>query len=311
MRRVRPVHADEVARAITAIADELRAGLIVMSTHGRSGLGRWLYGSVTDYVLRETAIPILLVPLHADRSLPTDRRLRVLVPLDGPELAEEAIGTADLLAGSLDAELIVLRVVEPRSYPLYGDGYTYLPIDQDAELAVARQYLQVQVDRLQAQDKRVTARATIGKPSSVVAQVARDVEADIVMMATHGRSGLARLVLGSTATATLQQADVPVLLVRPAAMLISDSPRSVTQASEANAATASSSTEASIPTVGLRLSMADLELIERGLKTLAYTPGYDYHQAPRIHALVDRLDSAIQHLEADAHAVAPEPATTR
>ena len=65
----------------------------------------------------------------------------------------------------------------------------------------------MQVDRLRAQDKRITARATIGKPSWVITQVAREVEADVVVMATHGRSGLARLVLGSVATATLQQTD--------------------------------------------------------------------------------------------------------
>ncbi|MCC6178334.1 MAG: universal stress protein [Chloroflexi bacterium] len=311
VRRVRPVHAEDVARAIAAIADEQGVGLIVMSTHGRSGLGRWLYGSVTDCILRQTAIPILLVPLHADRPLPIDRRIRVLVPLDGSELAEEAIESADLLAGSLDAELIILRVVEPPSDPFGDVGYAYVPYDQDVELAAARQYLQVQLDRLQAQDNRVTARATIGKPSSVVTQVARHVEADIVMMATHGRCDVARLVLGSVATATLQQADVPVLLVRPAAMLHSDSLRSGAQASAASATAASTTTADPVPTVDVVLNMADLELIERGLKALAYTPGYDYLLAPRIRALVNRLDSAVQCLEADERASDPEHATKR
>ena len=132
--------------------------------------------------------------------------------------------------------------------------------------------------------------------------MAREVEADVVVMATHGRTGLDRLVLGSVATATLQKADVPVLMVRPSATPASDSPRSVAQASEADAATASPSTSAPVPTVDVRLSMADLELIERGLKTLAYTPGYDYHLAPRIRALGDRLDSAVRRLEADEQA---------
>src|SRR4051812_35490907 len=212
VRRVHPVHADDVARAITATAEEQGVSLIVMSTHGRSGLGRWLYGSVTDSVLRQTATPMLLVPSHAEQPQPTDRPIRLLVPLDGSELAEEAILTAESWAGATDAELVLLRVVEPPSYPLYGDGYAYIPFDPDVEVAEARQYLQEKVDRLRADGKRVTARAVVGQPSLMVARVAHDEGVDVIMMATHGRGGLARLVLGSVATATLQRADVPILL---------------------------------------------------------------------------------------------------
>ena len=159
MRRVHPVHADDVARAIAEVAVEEQAELIVMSTHGRGGLGRWVYGSVADSVLQRSTTPVLLVPPHVDSPLPTDRRLHVLVPLDGSELAEEAIETADLLAGTFDAELTLLQVVEPPSYPL-----DYVPYDLDADRDAARQYLQSQVDRLQVRNKRVTARATIGNP---------------------------------------------------------------------------------------------------------------------------------------------------
>jgi nucleotide-binding universal stress UspA family protein len=308
VRRIQPVQAEDVARAITELADERRAELIVMSTHGRSGIGRWLYGSVADSVLRQSAIPVLLVPPHAERPLPTDRQLRLLVPLDGSELAEEAIETTERLAGSLNAELLLLSIVEPPPYPLYGDGYTYIPFDQDVELRSSRQYLQSQVDRLQARGIKVSARATTGSPSSIVAQVARDAEVDAVMMATHGRSGLARLVLGSVATAVLQQVNVPVLLVRPTAMRQPVSPPSDVQEAEAGAA--APSTSSATPTVDVGLSMSDLELIERGLKTLAFTPGYDYHQAPRIRALVDRLERAVQHLETDEHADVPKPETS-
>jgi nucleotide-binding universal stress UspA family protein len=306
VRRVHPIQADDVAREIAEVADEQQAELIVMSTHGRSGLGRWVYGSVADSVLRQSTVPVLLVSPHVNSPLPNDRRLRILVPLDGSDLAEEAILTADLLAGTLDTELTLLQVVDLPSYPLH-----YLPLDLDTEIGAARQYLESQVDRLHAQNKRVTARTTIGTSSWMVAQVAHEIEADIVVMATHGRTGLDRLVLGSVASATLQRAEVPVLLVRPGVMLHSDSQRDVAQALEVNATTASASSAAPVPTVDVRLSLADLELLERGLKTLAYTPGYDYHLTPRIHALGERLDSAFQRLEADEHAVMPEPATAR
>ena len=158
VRRVHPVHADDVARAIAEVADEQQAELIVMSTHGRGGLGRWVYGSVADRVLQQSTTPVLLVPPHVVGPLPTDRRLRVLVPLDGSKLAEEAIETAVLLAGTLGGELTLLRVVELPSYPL-----NYAPYDLDAERDAARQYLQTHVKRLDAQNTMVTARATIGR----------------------------------------------------------------------------------------------------------------------------------------------------
>ena len=265
----RNVYADEVARAITDLADEQRAELLVLSIHGRSEFGKWLYGSVPDSVLQQSSIPVLLVPPHVERPLPTDRPLRLLVTLDGSELAEEAIEAAELLIGTSGAELVLLRVVDQPPYPLYGPGYAYVPWDEDAERASARQYLQAQVDRLQARGVKATAQLAIGNPAGVIGQVARDVEADIVVMATHGRSGLARLVLGSVATSVLQQADRPVLLVRPVAIRQADGSPDVAQRSEASAAMASASTGRSDPTVEIRLGMSDLELIERGLKTPA------------------------------------------
>src|SRR5688572_20459348 len=79
VRCIQHFHASDIGEAISAAAEEQRADLIVMSTHGRSGLGRWLYGSATDSVLRRTSTPVLLVPPHADRPLPNARPIRLLV----------------------------------------------------------------------------------------------------------------------------------------------------------------------------------------------------------------------------------------
>ena len=275
MRRVHPVHADDVARAIAEIADDQQAELIVMSTHGRSGLGRWVYGSVADSVLQQSTTPVLLVSPHVDSLPPTDRRLRVLVPLDGSQLAEEAIEAADLLTGALDTELTVLQVVETPTYPLYGDGYAYVPYDQEAKASGRPgEYLQSQVDRLQAQDKRVTARATIGNPSWVIAQMSHEVEADVIVMATHGRTGLNRLGARQRRhrnPATGRRArPAGASGAMPARGRCSERLHSLWRAT---VATASPLTSVSAPTIDVRLSVADLELIERGLKTLAYMPG--------------------------------------
>ena len=152
----------DVGPAICSAAEDEQAGLIVMSTHGRSGLGRWVYGSVADSVLRQAEVPVMLIRSQADHDWPKDRTMRILVPLDGCDLAEEALGTAAELATILKAELHLVRVVERPGYPLSDEGHSFLPFDEDAELSDARTYLQGHVgsalcrrqDRVDAGDRR-------------------------------------------------------------------------------------------------------------------------------------------------------------
>ena len=94
------------AEAILRVADDAHADLIVMSTHGRSGLGRWLYGSVADEVLRHTILPIVLISAACERRWKIEGPFRLLVPLDGSELAESALGLAGEVADALHAELV-------------------------------------------------------------------------------------------------------------------------------------------------------------------------------------------------------------
>jgi nucleotide-binding universal stress UspA family protein len=142
--------------------------------------------------------------------------LTILVPLDGSALAEEALASAALLAEPLGARLHLLRVIEPPVYPLAGDGYAYVPFDDAAELLAAREYLGELAGRLRSAGSQVEIEVTVGLPNVVIPRVAQEQEAVVIAMATHGRGGLARLVLGSVATGTLQRAHVPLLLTRPA-----------------------------------------------------------------------------------------------
>jgi nucleotide-binding universal stress UspA family protein len=214
------VYYDDPAVAIVDGARRQRADLIVMSTHGRGGLGRWLYGSVADRVIRQSEVPVLLVPAVATRPWPRDSLLRILLPLDGSELAEAAIGPAETLAGVIGARLTVLRVVVPPPPSLYGEGYAFIPFDQEAELTEARKYLDEVADRLRTSgrlrdDGRMfEVRTAVGEPVAEIAEAARQ-GADVIAMATHGEGGLARLLMGSVATGVLQRAGVPLLLVRP------------------------------------------------------------------------------------------------
>jgi nucleotide-binding universal stress UspA family protein len=203
------------AEAILAAVRERRPDLVVISTHGRSGLARWRYGSVADQVARGADVPVMLVPATVARSWPTSRPLRILVPLDGSALAEEILAPAGQLAEQLGAELLLLRVAEPDPpgvhlrVPHRGDP------SHERGLATARGYLARILDSIRRVDTVVTARAVPGDPATAIAEAAREAGADLIAMTTRGRGGLRRLIPGSVAVATLQRAALPILLVRP------------------------------------------------------------------------------------------------
>ncbi|MGE3270216.1 MAG: universal stress protein [Chloroflexota bacterium] len=293
------VYYDEPAHALLDAAERQSVDLIVMSTHGRSGIGRMLYGSVADLVLRHATVPVFLVPAGTSgETWLKDRAASVLVPLDGSELAEDALKAAEMLPLGGDSTVHLLRVIEPPVYPIYGDGYTFVPFDEDAELADARQYLAEQTAKLRARGRHTDARVAVGQPAAVIAATARELRPDIVVMATHGHGGLSRLILGSVATSTLRQTTTPLLLTRPSAMLRDHLERSsrlerpgdspaVSQAAPA------AQVERAGEVVHLHVSRDDLELIECGLKALAYAPGYDYDRIQAARTLANRLETSV------------------
>jgi nucleotide-binding universal stress UspA family protein len=208
-----------VGDAATEILNEVaqrRADLIVMSTHGRSGIGRWIYGSVADQVMRRAPVPVLLVPAHARVNWPSDRTPRILVPLDGSELAHGAVEAADELAGAVDGELVLASAVEPHP-PSYGDPSTFLMVDPTVELNNASELLERSALVLRARGRKVEVAVLIGFAVTAIADFARERHVDAIAMSTHGSGGLTRLIMGSVATGIVQRADVPVLVLRPSA----------------------------------------------------------------------------------------------
>ncbi len=209
--------------AIVQAAQEQGADLIAMSTHGRSGLGRWLYGSVADHVLRHARVPVLLVSAGCTRVWDVVPGQPVLVPLDGSELAEAALFPAIQLAQVLATGLVLVQAVEPPLYPA-PDLYSAADFDPAPLLAAARDYLEHVAAGLREQGYDVATQAEVGRTFSVITAAARERGASVIAMATHGRTGLARVVLGSVATAVLQHTEVPLLLIRPPAVHERESP---------------------------------------------------------------------------------------
>jgi nucleotide-binding universal stress UspA family protein len=212
------VDSGDPASRILECARSSEADLIVMATHGRSGPGRWLYGSVADELLRHAPIPVVLVPTTAATPWQPNRPPTVMVTLDGSSLAEAALTPAVDLARRLGSEMILLQVISYPPATAYGAA-TYLPsFDPTDQLAFAEQYLTEVAEKLKQAVKGIKVLTEVGQAAAVVAEVATRQGAGLIAMATHGRSGLARVVLGSVATGTLQRSRMPLLLVGPAAL---------------------------------------------------------------------------------------------
>jgi nucleotide-binding universal stress UspA family protein len=211
----------DAADVLVDEAQRRHADLIVMTTHGRSGLGRWLYGSVAEAVLARSAVPVLLVRSGmptADLSVEEGKR-RILLPLDGSPTAERALPAAANLARAIGAEILLARVVpsSPASVTheaiRFGDTHPVRP--SDAYEHEAERYLQEIARIVEANGLRVsTAVADDHAPDGIIA-IAEKGGAAIVVMATHGRTGVGRFILGSVAHDVLRRGTRPVLLLRP------------------------------------------------------------------------------------------------
>jgi nucleotide-binding universal stress UspA family protein len=193
---------------------EGRADLVVMATHGRGPLGRLFLGSVADVLVRETSVPVLLVRPRgaAPDLLPGPAAANILVPLDGSRLAEQALGPAADLARLLLAPCTLLRVLEPAGIATESASL------EAARTAAALVYLETVADRLRGQDLVVQTRVAVAAhPAKAILGEARAQQGTVIALATHGRGGLTRVVLGSIADKVLQTAPGPVLVYRPAA----------------------------------------------------------------------------------------------
>lgn len=207
-----------VTRGITAeeIIEAARLHTYVaMTTHGRSGVGRWLLGSVAEKIINSAPVPVLLV--RATTARPDERPpiKRVLVPLDGSELAEHALPLATNLARLAGASLILthsLDWAQEVSLMRFSDTLAARLIEH--RVAVAKEYLEQIQQRSFLRDLSVMTDIRQTEAAASILASANEHSADLMVIATHGRSGLQRWLLGSVAQRVVQHATIPVLLVR-------------------------------------------------------------------------------------------------
>ena len=206
---------------LEGILDEIqlrRPDLVVMATHGRTGL-RVVLGSVADAVARRSPAPVLLIPPAGTRAwgpneLGSGRPLTVLAPLDGSPLAEASLSAIEQLAHGADVRVTLYGVVQLVPTLYYVNGEAGQMQDAGAEIDALETYLTRQAMRL-SHVADVRTQVEFGAPARRIAEHARAFDVDLVVMATHGRGGLSRLLLGSVATSVLHRLEVPLLLVRP------------------------------------------------------------------------------------------------
>jgi len=213
------------AEEILRYAEENDVDLILMATHGRSGIRRWAMGSVADKVLHASKVPVCLVRAGIPEEIVHDKWpwRTILVPLDGSELAESVLPHVEALAkqrGAEPADVALLMVCEPRiipsSYP-YGVPLSLEGVQEETDRCKreAEEYLAGVGKRLKDVGLRVRSEVLVGRPADDIVDYANRNPVNLIVMATHGRSGLSRWVMGSVADRVVLGVSSPIFLVRP------------------------------------------------------------------------------------------------
>ena len=176
---------------------------IVLASHGRGGIGRWLLGSVTTKVVRGGRIPVLVISSHTEVT-DSPEFGKILLPLDGSPTSEVAIEKAVELAVAFGAELVLYQ------------GIAHSPITNPAfdselklEIANAKKYL----EKLGSSHPELRYRVVVDVAGAAKGILKQAEECDLVVMGSHGRSGVQRWLLGSVAEKVIQSATKPVMIV--------------------------------------------------------------------------------------------------
>jgi nucleotide-binding universal stress UspA family protein len=205
-----------VTEALERQAREVGAKLVIMTTHGRTGVSRAWLGSVADSLVRHSSFPLLVIrPMEDGNTFPEARFGHILVPLDGSPIGEGILGPAVALGKPSGARLTLLHVVAP--HVTVGARVSPLPKGHLKErLEKAEEYLSGVVRSLEAEG--VEAEFLIEShfaPARAILNTAETRDVDLIAIATHGYTGVKRVLLGSVTDKVLRASRWPLLLERP------------------------------------------------------------------------------------------------
>ena len=222
------------AEEILKYAEENGIDIILMSTHGYSGIKRWALGSVAYKVLHASKIPFWLVRSGISEEVVYDKwpHRTILVPLDGSKLAESALPHAEALAkqrGTQAIEILLLRVYQPDPIPEVGyyiveTNYPealrlkyedYVRQETDRTKDICHNYLENMAEVLKSTGVKVRTEVLIGNASEEIIKYANKNPFQLIVMASHGRAGINHMVFGSIAEKILLQTNTPIFIVIP------------------------------------------------------------------------------------------------
>ena len=204
-------------------AETLANPLILLASHGRSGLSRFVFGSVATRVLQTSQNPVMIVRAREAEEQPEAVSLKhIMVLLDGSDLSEKALPYAAELARDSGGQLHLVRVAEtyrdelPDKPPhiFTAPSYEAMLEHFDELEQQAREYLTGVATRLEGESLSVTSEVLSGDPVREIGKCSEREQPDLIVMTTHGRSGIARWFYGSVADRILTSTSTPVLLVR-------------------------------------------------------------------------------------------------
>jgi len=207
------------ADSIINFTGKNNVGLIVISTHGKTGVGHWPLGSIASKVVQRSNIPVFLVRSSQPGKAPADNELgKILVTLDGSPFSEAIIPYAEKLAKNMNSEVTLLRVIEPAKLPqlaAYRDREKYEKDFMAKMEREAERYLDKKKTALENKGVNVNSAFLIGKPVETILQYTEDKSVNLIALTTHGFSGITKWTYGSVASKIIEGSPKPILLVRP------------------------------------------------------------------------------------------------
>lgn len=192
--------------------------LITMATHGRSGLNRFLLGSIAEKVLRGTVNPLLLIRAGDEKSQGEAMLKSIIVPLDGSELAEAVLPIVADMAKKLDLEIELFRTYHV-PYNVYSGDEGLYAVNYEELLAGLRDEAAEYLEKKAADLKRlgvakVQCITKEGLAADEIISLGRKTPDNLIAMSSHGRSGVRRWVLGSVTELVVRHSGDPVLVIR-------------------------------------------------------------------------------------------------
>jgi len=221
MKVRRSVEQGDAAGLIIEKAAADQTTMIAMTTHGHSGLNRWLLGSVAEKVLRATTNPLLLVRANHEGRADREADLKsIVVPLDGSAVAETALPTAKRIAKKLGLEVYLIRVLDnPYSGFMSGGGHYAVNVDELLKdiRDQGRTYLEAKMAELRKRGvEQVSYLLQEGIAADEIVSVADQTPESLIVICSHGRAGVKRWALGSVAETVVRHSGNPVLVIRSA-----------------------------------------------------------------------------------------------